>query len=163
MELRCRQSLTIAAALVLAWTAGEARAAGPTRPKSNPASQAATAPIIAQTASDAMSAGETRAAEVLASFVEVQVNRLRQAFPGNENTWFVLVMHEKSSDGRILTKSRRFAIVQGRTAAALAVFAFFSDGKSAQKGFQYHAFARPGQAQACCLALMEYSLRTGYR
>ncbi len=163
MQLRCRRSLTIAAALVLALAAGEARSAGPARPKSNPASQPAAAPIIAQVASDAMSAGEARAADVQAAFVEMQVNRLRQAFPGNENTWFVLVMHEKSSDGRFLTKGRRFAIVQGRTAAALAVFAFFSNGKPAQKGFQYYAFANPAQARACCLALMQYSFRTGYR
>jgi hypothetical protein len=163
MQVRCRWWLTVAAALVLALTAGQSPCAGPARPKPKPAGPAAAPPAIAQAASDAMSTGEANAAQTKAAFVEMQVNRLRQAFPGNDSTWFVLVMHEKSSDGRVLTKTRRFAIVQGRTAAALAVYAFFSSGKPALKGFQYYAFARPGQAQAYCLALMEYSRRNGYR
>jgi len=163
VELRCRQSLTIAAALVLAWTAGEARAAQPTGRKPDPSRQVTPVPFDPQAASDAMSAGEAQAAEVLASFVEVQFNRLRQALPGNENTWFVLVMQENSSNGKALSSRRRFALVQGRTAAAQAVTAFFTDGKRILKGFRYHAFANPAQAQARCLTLMQYSVRIGYQ
>jgi len=164
MQVRCRWSPTIAAALVLAWAVGEAPAAPPKGQDRDSARQAAPVPFDPQAASDVMAAGEAQAAEgSLASFVEVQFNRLRQALPGNEDTWFVLVMQENTSNGRALTSRRRFAIVQGRTAAAQAVTAFLTDAKRVRKGFRYRAFANPAQAQACCLALMQYSVRTGYQ
>jgi hypothetical protein len=142
----------LAAALLLTVTAWESASAQPAQPKPKRVIATTSAPGDTQIVTDPSTAMASR-----------EIEGLRQALPGNESTWFVLVLQDKSSDGSVLTKNRKLTLVQGRTTAAYAVICFYGDGKRAQKKFQYFAFPDLAQAQACYRNVRQYNWQAGYR
>jgi len=126
--------------------------------------QAAQEPIKTMQQLGSQYAQAAKAAE--AARREAQVDFIARRLPGNEAVWYVMVFRTVSRSAR----TREFAIVQGKTAAAQKIFRFLErhpkiaqNPQSYSDWLQLEFYPNPWAARARYQALIGDTVRRGYR